>query len=142
MEKLIAPNTVHTTFHVRYAETDAMGIVHHSAYVVWFEEARSALMRVQGTSYAQFEADGVSLAVSGLEMRFIAPAKYDQLITVECRLTEVKSRKMTFEYTVFNAETGQKLTTGITRHICINRDGMTVRIPPQWIERWTASKNS
>lgn len=142
MEKLIAPNTVHTTFHVRYAETDAMGIVHHSAYLVWFEEARSALMRVQGTSYAQFEADGVSLAVSEVEMRFIAPAKYDQLITVECRLTEVKSRKMTFEYTVFNAQNGQKLTTGLTRHICINRSGATSRIPKAWMERWSTAKNS
>jgi len=142
MEKLIAPNTVHTTFHVRYAETDAMGIVHHSAYLVWFEEARSALMRVQGTSYAQFEADGVSLAVSEVEMRFIAPAKYDQLITVECRLAEVKSRKMTFEYTVFNAQNGQKLTTGLTRHICINRSGATSRIPKAWMERWSTAKNS
>lgn len=136
MEKLVAPNTVQTTFHVRYAETDAMGIVHHATYLVWFEEARSALMRVQGTSYAQFEAGGVSLAVSELDMRFISPAKYDQLVTVECHLSVVKSRKMTFEYKVFTAETGQILVTGATHHICINREGRTTRMPKQWIERW------
>lgn len=136
MEKLIDPRTVQTTFHVRYAETDAMGIVHHSTYIVWFEEARSALLRALGTSYVDFEADGVSLAVSALDARYQLPAKYDQRITVECELTELKSRKMTFRYKVFSPDTGQTFATGTTHHICINRDGQTTRIPKRWMERW------
>ena len=137
MEKLIAPLTVQTAFHVRYAETDAMGIVHHSNYLVWFEESRSALMRVLGTSYADFEADGVSLAVSEVEMRFIAPAKYDKLVTIECTLESVRSRKMIFRYRVFDTESGQTLVTGVTRHICINPQGQTTRIPARWIDLWS-----
>lgn len=137
MEKLTAPQTVQTTFHVRYAETDAMGIVHHSNYLVWFEEARSALMRVQGTSYANFEADGLALAVSEVEMRFISPAKYDKLVTIECTLESVRSRKMVFSYRVFDAENEKTLVTGITRHICINSNGQTARIPAHWIARWS-----
>ena len=136
MEKLVAPQTVQTTFHVRYAETDAMGIVHHSSYLVWFEEARSALMRVLGTSYAAFEEDGVSLAVSEVEMRFIAPAKYDKRVTIECTLDSVRSRKMVFNYRVFDAESRQTLVTGTTRHICINPQGQTTRIPARWIALW------
>jgi len=136
MEKLVTPNAAQTTFHVRYAETDAMGIVHHSTYLVWFEEARSAFMRTKGTSYVDFEANGVSLAVSEVEIRFIAPAKYDQLITVECRVNRVHSLKMNFSYTVFNAETGQTLATGVTRHICINAQGKATRIPPHWLSIW------
>jgi len=121
-----------TSFHVRFAETDLMGIVHHSAYLVWFEEARSAFMRAKGTSYTAFEAEGVSLAVSEATVRYIAPAKYDRLITVQCRIDEVKSRKISFSYTVLDAETGQKLATGLTRHICMTRDGKTARLPEKW----------
>jgi acyl-CoA thioester hydrolase len=121
-----------TSFHVRFAETDLMGIVHHSTYLVWFEEARSAFMRAKGTSYTAFEAEGVSLAVSEAEVRYIAPAKYDRLITVQCQVDEVKSRKVSFSYTVLDAETGQKLATGVTRHICMTRDGRTARLPDKW----------
>ncbi len=121
-----------TSFHVRFAETDLMGIVHHSAYLVWFEEARSAFMRAKGTSYTAFEAEGVSLAVSEATVRYIAPAKYDRLITVQCQVDEVKSRKISFSYTVLDAETGQKLATGVTRHICMTRDGKTARLPDRW----------
>ncbi len=121
-----------TSFYVRFAETDLMGIVHHSTYLVWFEEARSAFMRAKGTSYTAFEAEGVSLAVSEAEVRYIAPAKYDRLITVQCQVDEVKSRKVSFSYTVLDAETGQKLATGVTRHICMTRSGKTARLPDKW----------
>lgn len=57
---------VETTFRVRYAETDQMGIVHHASYVVWLEEARSQWMRAHGKSYAQFEKEGLQLVVSEL----------------------------------------------------------------------------
>ena len=136
MEKLINPRTVQTTFHVRYAETDAMRIVHHSTYIVWFEEARSALLRAPGTSYVDFEAEGVSLAVSAADVRYIAPAKYDDLVTIQAELTDLKSRKMTFQYTVIHTESGRKLATGTTHHICINHNGQTTRIPKRWLEQW------
>jgi len=126
--------TEETTFHVRFAETDLMGIVHHSTYLVWFEEARSAYMRAKGTSYTTFEADGVSLAVSEAEVRYIAPAKYDRLVAVQCQVDEVKSRKVSFSYTILDIETDQILATGVTRHICITPDGKTARIPAKWLE--------
>jgi acyl-CoA thioester hydrolase len=59
-------DVIETTFRVRYAESDQMGIVHHASYVVWLEEGRSEWMRAQGSACTQFEKEGVSLAVSEL----------------------------------------------------------------------------
>ncbi|MFQ5613392.1 MAG: acyl-CoA thioesterase [Anaerolineae bacterium] len=133
-EKLLdtVPSTVETTFRVRFAETDQMGIVHHTNYIVWFEEARSAWMRAHGSSYTEFEADGVSLAVSEVRAQFRAPARYDWRVTVRCRVASVRSRQMAFAYEVLNAETGHILVTGQTIHICIDRAGQARRIPHKW----------
>lgn len=135
-EKLInaSPSTVETTFRVRFAETDQMGIVHHTNYLVWFEEARSAWMRAHGSSYTAFEADGVSLAVSAVQVQFRAPARYDRLVSVRGRVESVRSRQMTFAYEVLDTETGQTLVTGQTIHICIDRQGRATRIPQKWQE--------
>ncbi len=139
MSKLVAPDTVQTSFHVRFAETDAMGIVHHAAYLVWFEESRSAFMRAQGAGYVEFSAEGAALAVSEAYVRHLSPAYYDRLITVSCRVSEVKSRKINFEYTVFEAESGLLLATGYTRHICIDTAGAVTRIPEKWRKLWAES---
>ena len=70
-------NVIETSFRVRYAETDRMGVVHHSRYLIWLEEGRSAYLRALGTTYTAFEATGLSLAVSEAYARYVAPARYD-----------------------------------------------------------------
>ena len=132
MTDSLSPNEEQTSFHIRYAETDAMGIVHHANYLVWFEEARSAFMRARGTSYTAFEAEGVALAVTEARVRYIASARYDRRVTVFCRVERVQSRKICFAYRVVDAESGQLLATGETHHICINRQGHVTRIPLAW----------
>ena len=126
------PPFVETSFHVRYAETDAMGIVHHANYIVWFEEGRSAFMRAYETSYRLFEAEGVQLAVSEVQARYLAPAIYDQRVTIRCWVESIQSRKMRFGYRVSAAESKQLLVTGHTEHICITTEGQVARIPPKW----------
>jgi len=121
-----------TSFHVRYAETDSMGIVHHATYIVWFEEGRSALMRTCGASYTAFEADGVQLTVSEVQARYLAPARYDQLVTVRCWVERIQSRKMRFRYLVYNAESKEALATGYSDHVCITSAGKVARIPDKW----------
>ncbi|MGC8879169.1 MAG: acyl-CoA thioesterase [Anaerolineae bacterium] len=128
------------TFHVRYAETDQMGIVHHSAYVPWLEEARSALSRQYGRPYADFERAGYGLAVTELHLRFITPARYDQAVTVRVRVSKVRSRQVDFEYAVVDATTGECLATGYTMHVCIDKAGRPVRIPPEWQTFWASLK--
>jgi acyl-CoA thioester hydrolase len=127
---------VETTFHVRYAETDQMGVVHHSAYIVWFEEGRSEWSRRSGRSYADFERAGYALAVSEVSARYLAPARYDQAVTVRTRVSQVRSRTIRFDYEVLDAETGQRLVTGFTAHICLDRQGKPARIPEAWRRFW------
>jgi acyl-CoA thioester hydrolase len=123
---------VETTFHVRYAETDQMGIVHHSAYVVWLEEGRSQWMRMHGSSVVQFEQDGLQLAVSEISLRYHQPARYDQRVTVRCGVTSVRSRQIQFNYEVVDTETGAMLVSGCTQHICLDNAGNITKIPDKW----------
>ena len=131
------PPAAETTFHVRYAETDQMGIVHHGAYLVWFEEGRSAWSRQLGRPYADFERDGYLLVVSEVCARYIAPARYDQKVSIRTRISQVRSRVIRFDYEVVDAERGGLLVTGFSTHICLDRDGNPVRIPEEWRRFWS-----
>ena len=128
----VPDNIAETTFRVRYAETDQMGIVHHASYVVWLEEGRSNWMRAHGTSYADFERDGLLLEVTELNVRYRQSARYDQLVKVSCWVEAVKSRQVTFGYQVVSAETGAVFVTGQTKHICVTRQGCITAIPDRW----------
>ena len=123
---------VEATLRVRYAETDAMGIVYHANYIVWFEVGRGEYMRQQGGDYAQLEAQGHYLPVIEVQARYLAPARYGDLITVRTRVEEVRSRQVTFAYEVIMAETGQLLATGQTKHVCVDEQG-TIKTIPQGI---------
>ena len=121
-----------TTFHVRYAETDQMGIVHHAAYLVWLEEGRSQWLRDHGTSFVEFEKDGVTLAVSEVNARYSKAARYDQLITVRCWIKEVKSRRLIFGYQIVDPQDGSLFFSGTTKHICVDHQGKVTKIPDKW----------
>jgi acyl-CoA thioester hydrolase len=125
---------VETTFHVRYAETDQMGVVHHSVYIVWFEEGRSSWMRAMGSNYADFEASGLNLAVSEVCARYQAAALYGRQVTVRTWVEEMRSRTAKICYKVLDSESGQTLVTGFTRHVCVDREGKVARIPERWQE--------
>ena len=126
------PHRTETTFHVRYAETDAMGFVHHAVYLVWFEEGRSEFIREQGWSYADIERSGYFLVASDLRARYMRAARYDQLVTVRVWLSEVKSRQMTFACEVIDSETRECLFTASLKLLCLNREGLITRIPDAW----------
>jgi len=132
------PKIGETTFHVRYAETDQMGIVHHGVYPVWFEEGRSSFARQLGWPYSRFEEDGFGLAVSEVNVRFMSPAYYDQAVTVRTWVSQVRSRLMRFEYEVRDPQTGQLMAKGYTVHICVDRHRKPVRIPEGWLNFWSA----
>ncbi len=130
--------TISTTFHVRYAETDAMGIVHHSAYIVWFEEGRSAYMRAIGLPYSQVERMGYYFTVVEVHARYLVPARYDERVRVETCISDLKSRGLTFSYRVVRDEDGELLVEGYSRHICIDHQGRIRRIPPELMEMLAA----
>ncbi len=113
---------------VRYAETDAMGIVHHSRYIPWFEVGRSDWLREAGLSYSEFQAMGYYLTVVEVGARYHKPACYDQLVTVRTWVGEVQSRAIRMEYEVVD-DAGATLVTGFTRHICVTHAGKPTRLP-------------
>ncbi len=121
-----------TEFHVRYAETDAMGVVHHATYLVYFEEGRSQLMRDLGSNYAEIEAAGFQMPVTELGVRYVGSFRYGEKVKVHTRIEENLSRRVTFTYDVFNPDTGEKLVTGFTKHIWTDKDGKVTRMPQQW----------
>ncbi len=128
---------VETTLRVRYAETDAMGIVYHSNYIIWFEVGRGEYMRQQGGDYAHLEAQGYYLPVIEVQVRYLAPARYGDLVMVRTRVEEARSRQVTFAYEVVMAEavstseTGQLLVTGKTKHVCVDEEGTIKTIPQE-----------
>jgi acyl-CoA thioester hydrolase len=114
---------VETTFYVRYAETDQMGIVHHSNYVVWMEEGRSAFMRQKNLDYVAVENSGYALAVTEVNVRYHAPARYNERVTVRTWVESLRSRALTFAYEIVNADTQQRLVTGSVKLMLIDRAG-------------------
>ncbi len=119
-----------TELRVRYAETDQMGVVYHANYLVWCEVGRTEYIRAAGMSYRDLEAQGVGLAVSDLQMRFHAAASYDDVVRVETRCTEVRSRLVAFDYVVSNAATDARLVSASTRLVAIDRGGRPTSLPP------------
>lgn len=124
-----SPVTSEVEFRVRYGETDQMKVVYHANYLVWCEIGRTDLIRMLGTSYADIERQGVSLAVVDASLRYHAAAKYDDLIRVRTTLVEARSRTVTFDYVIENAETGVKLVSARTTLASINDEGKLVSMP-------------
>ena len=129
-----------TRFRVRYAETDAAGIVHHSTYLVWFEEGRSELSREVGMPYAELDRQGVVLVLTRAEARYRLAAHYDDEIEVKTRLEEVRSRTAVFGYRVLRAADGELLAEGTTEHLAVSREsGRPMRLPEPFASAYRAA---
>lgn len=124
-----APLAHEIEFRVRYAETDQMGVVYHTNYLVWCEMGRTDFIRARGRSYADLERAGIGLAVSELSARFHAAARYDDLIRVRTTLVEVKSRLITFDYLIMRVADGTRLVTARTTLISIDQAGRPTALP-------------
>ncbi len=124
------PETV-SEVRVRYAETDQMGVVYHSNYLVWCEIGRTDFIRALGTPYAELERMGVLLAVSDVTLRCLASARYDDPIRIFTRLTEVRSRAITFAYRIEHGTTQRVLVSATTGLVSISRDGRPTSLPPE-----------
>ena len=114
---------------VRYAETDQMGVVYHVNYLVWCEVGRTDYLRRTGTSYAELESRGIGLAVTEATLRCIASARYDDEIKVTTTLGDVKSRTLTFDYSITHAKSGALLATARTVLISVDGTGRVTALP-------------
>jgi acyl-CoA thioester hydrolase len=122
--------TAHSVeFRVRYAETDQMQVVYHSNYLIWCEIGRTEFIRALGTPYAELERQNVTLAVVEASLRFHAAARYDNLIRVTTTISDVRSRTLTFDYVITNAETGERFVTASTKLASLTRDSRLTKMP-------------
>jgi acyl-CoA thioester hydrolase len=121
----------HFRLRVRFAETDQMGIAHHSAYVVWLEAARVEWLRERGMSYKAWEDEGVSLAVTSIHIDYRSSAAFDDELMIETNLIEAKSRRFRFAYKIIRDST--KLAEAYTVHSPIDRKGKVIRLPEAWL---------
>ncbi len=118
-------------FRARYAETDAMGIVHHASYLVWFEVGRTDLLRQLGASYTAFEAAGLRSPVVEMDVKYRSPARYDDPIRVVTRLAETGPARVRFLYSVYREEAPDNLTllvTGASTHCFLDVSGRPVAL--------------
>ena len=122
------------TLRVNYSETDQMGVVYHANYLIWFDRARTELMRETGLSYKELEQQGVYLAVSEVSVRYRGAARYDDLVQVRCWVRELASRRVTFGYAVERAATGELLATGVTSLVSLTHQHALTRIPAHVVD--------
>jgi len=115
---------------VRFAETDAMGIVHHASYLPYLEEARVAYLRAIGHPYHEVRAAGADFAVLEVFVRYLQPVRFDEIVRVHLLLA-VASRA-TFQMGYLLEVDGQARATAVTVHGCVDPTGRPVRMP-SWL---------
>lgn len=121
-----------TEIRVRYAETDAMGIVHHATYPVWMELGRSDFLRELGMPYPEWERRGVLMGVAELKVKYRQPARYDEALQVRTRLVEASRRRVIFRYLI--EREGIRLVEGETVHLVMGPDGRASTVPEDLLE--------
>ncbi len=118
-------------YRVRYAETDQMGVVYHSEYLVWCEVGRTEYIRALGLPYAEMERRGALLAVADASLRYHGSARYDDMIRVETTVTEVRSRAVVFEYLIRHLPSGTRLVTARTMLVSLDRNARPAPLPAE-----------
>jgi acyl-CoA thioester hydrolase len=130
-----------TTVRVRYAETDQMGVVYHSNYLIWFEVGRVELMRALGFEYKQMETeDDCHIVVADVHCRYEKPARYDEVLRVRTRVAEWRNRIVKFSYEIFRETDDVLLATGDTTHVICGRNGRPKSFPPKYRDVLVALK--
>jgi acyl-CoA thioester hydrolase len=118
-----------STVRVRYAETDKMGVVYYANYFVWFEVARTDLLRTMGWSYREMEQAGVSLPVIEAHCDYHRPARYDDELDVRAEGRMLSPVRMEFVYQVVHREQQVVAASGRTVHAALDRTGRPCRLP-------------
>ena len=118
---------------VRFADTDAMGVAYYGTYLSFFETGRVEAMRQVGFLYSRLVDEGLHSPVVEACVRYLAPARFDDLLLVWAYVSEVRPASFRFDYAVRRAADQMQVATGHTRHACVDaRTLRPVRLPP-WV---------
>ncbi len=110
-----------TTVDVRYAETDQMGVVHHSNYFVWCEIGRTELIRLLGFDYSQLEKDGVLAPVIHFDLSYKVAARYGESVTISTWIEDYDGLRVYYGYEI-TKENGDVCAYGTSTHVCVHKD--------------------
>jgi acyl-CoA thioester hydrolase len=120
------------TIRVRYAETDRMGLLHHANYLVYFEQARTELLRAHGVTYKDLEDQGFLLVLTKAGVRYKSPARYDDVLTLRTTVTRTTAVRIEHKYEVLRD--GTLLAEGETTLASVDRNGRLQALP-DWLQR-------
>ena len=133
---------VSTEIAVRFAETDLMGVVHHGAYIVWFEVGRVAWMDAAGMPYREIAQGGNHFAVTGIHATYRSSATFGDILRIQTRLIKLRSRQVSFAYEVSHCDSAELLVTGSSDHICVDLDGRMAKLPQPILDRLWEGANA
>lgn len=119
-----------TKLRVRYGETDQMGYCYYGNYAQYFEVGRVEALRSIGMSYKQLESQGIMLPVSEFSVKYLAPALYDDNLTITTNIVSLEGVKLLFEYSIHNDQ-GNLLATAETTLIFVAKENMRPMRPPE-----------
>lgn len=118
----------------QYYETDQMGIIHHSNYVKWMEEARMNLMDQIGMNYKQMEEMEIISPVLSIEVEYHSMVHFEDVVVIETKLTKYNGIKMEVSYRMTDKETGELRTTAKSSHCFLNRSGKPISLKRSYPE--------
>ena len=128
--------TSETRLVVRYAETDMMGIVHHSRYYPWFEQARTDFVKKIGYSYSELEKMGFLLPLTETQCRYLYGLKYEDEVLIKCRLDKLTVARMEFVYEVYRLPDMTKMSEGRTKHGIVDKELRPINAKKTFPELW------
>jgi len=124
--------TFSTPVRVRFADTDAQGIAHNSAYVVWFEVARVEYLRAFAGGYQHLRNEGIEALVLESHLRYLVPARFDDVVHVHTRCRDIRGARFRYEYAIVR-EDGELLAEGWTSHACVDAATFRPTRIPAWL---------
>ena len=126
-----------TDVRVRFAETDAQGIAHNAAYLVWFEVARVAYLAEFAGGYPALRARGIEAFVTEANVRYGVPARFDDTLRIRARCGDVRGARFRFDYAI--DRDGDRVASGSTEHACVDAATLRPTRVPAWLAEAIAS---
>jgi acyl-CoA thioester hydrolase len=134
-------HTFSVPLRVRFADTDAQGVAHNSAYVVWFEVARVEYLREFAGGYQALRDHGIEALVLESHCRYVNPARFDDVLRVHTRCVGMRGARFRFEYVVVR-EDGTLMADGYTEHACVDAATLRPTRVPDWLRESVAAAES
>ena len=114
--------------HTKYHETDQQGIIHHSNYVKWMEDARMNLMEQLGLGYKQMETMELMSPVLSMSIEFRSVVKFDDTVVIDTQLISYDGYKMEIAYRIYDKKTGEDRAIAKSKHCFVNKSGMPISL--------------